>query len=81
MVSYKSFKPRSLSLQYIYIIRLSSFNDATGYMVYCEDLTTACNSTEQPAAHGKTVKAAYETLIEKWDFAIKDRGVKNTKVK
>ena len=59
---------------------LSSYNDATGYMVYCDQPISICSALENPFGHGKTVKSAHETLIEKWDFATKDRGVKNTKV-
>jgi len=60
-------------------VPLLTYNDATGYMVYC-DKNNVCSSNEQPFGHGKTVKAAYEVLVEKWDFATKDRGVKNSKV-
>jgi hypothetical protein len=58
---------------------LNAYNDATGWTVRCDQPIAVCSATENPSAHGKNQKIAYEILVEKLDFAIKDRSVKKSK--
>ena len=50
---------------------LSALKDATGYYVWCTQKMDVCESTENPAGHGRTVKDALAVLNAKWEFAMK----------
>jgi hypothetical protein len=57
-------------------VALMSYPDKFGVRLQCDQPKSICWANENPFGHGKNQKAAYETLVEKMEFCIKDRGVK-----
>lgn len=55
---------------------LMSYPDKTGVRLQCDQSKEICWANENPFAHGKNAKTAYETLVEKMEFCVKDRNVK-----
>lgn len=48
-----------------------SIGTATGVRVWCAQPIEICPSTENPFGHGKNAKEAYQTMCDKWSFAMK----------